>query len=50
MVKRWVDWFKAHRDILESDLIDGRRADARDYTAKNGTSLRFVTGCTVTAT
>ena len=30
MVKRWVDWYKAHRDILESDLIHGRRADARD--------------------
>lgn len=30
MVKGWVDWFKAHRDILESDLIHGRRADARD--------------------
>ena len=30
MVKRWVDWFKAHRDILESDLIHGRRADGRD--------------------
>jgi hypothetical protein len=30
MVKRWVDWFKAHRDILESDLIHGRRADARE--------------------
>jgi hypothetical protein len=30
MVKRWVDWFKAHREILESDLIHGRRADARD--------------------
>jgi len=30
MVKREVDWFKAHRDILESDLIHGRRADARD--------------------
>jgi hypothetical protein len=30
MVKRWVDWFKAHRGILESDLIHGRRADARD--------------------
>lgn len=30
MVKRWVDWFKEHRDILESDLIHGRRADARD--------------------
>ena len=30
MVGTWVDWFKAHRDILESDLIHGRRADARD--------------------
>jgi hypothetical protein len=30
MVRRWVDWFKAYRDILESDLIHGRRADARD--------------------
>ena len=30
MVKSKVDWFKAHREILESDLIHGRRADARD--------------------
>jgi len=30
MVKAQVNWFKAHRDILESDLIHGRRADARD--------------------
>ncbi len=30
MVKAKVDWFKQHRDILESDLIHGRRADARD--------------------
>lgn len=30
VVKAQVDWFKAHRDILESDLIHGRRADARD--------------------
>jgi hypothetical protein len=30
MVARWVAWFKSHRDILESDLIHGRRADARD--------------------
>jgi hypothetical protein len=30
MVKRWVDWFKTHREILESDLIHGRRADARE--------------------
>ena len=30
MVERWVSWFKSHRDILESDLVHGRRADARD--------------------
>lgn len=30
MVKAKVDWFKAHREILESDLVHGRRADARD--------------------
>lgn len=30
MLKSKVDWFKSHRDILESDLIHGRRADARD--------------------
>ncbi len=30
LVKRWVDWFKKHRDILESDIIHGRRADGRD--------------------
>jgi hypothetical protein len=30
LVKRWVAWFKAHRDILESDIIHCRRADGRD--------------------
>ena len=30
MVKRWVEWFKAYRDILESDVTHGRRADGRD--------------------
>ncbi|MBN1442375.1 MAG: alpha-galactosidase [Planctomycetes bacterium] len=30
LVKKWVDWYKKHRAILESDLIHGRRADARD--------------------
>jgi len=30
LVKSKVAWFKAHREILESDLIHGRRADARD--------------------
>lgn len=26
----WVDWFKHYRDILESDVLHGRRADGRD--------------------
>lgn len=30
MIKREVAWYKAHRDILESDMIHGRRADGRD--------------------
>ena len=30
LVKKWVDWFKTYRDILESDMIHGRRADGRD--------------------
>jgi hypothetical protein len=30
LVKKWVNWFKAHRDILESDVLHGRRADGRD--------------------
>jgi hypothetical protein len=29
MLTKWVGWFKEHRDILESDLIHGRRADGR---------------------
>jgi hypothetical protein len=29
MVRDQVDWYKRHRDILESDLIHGRRADAQ---------------------
>jgi hypothetical protein len=31
LVKRWVDWFKQYRDILESDIIHLRRPDARDW-------------------
>jgi hypothetical protein len=31
MVKCWVDWFKEYREILESDVIHLRRADARDW-------------------
>ena len=30
LVKRWVEWYNANRDILESDLVHGRRADGRD--------------------
>ena len=30
LVKHWVDWYKKYRDILESDVIHGRRADGRD--------------------
>ncbi|MFC2141725.1 alpha-galactosidase [Acidobacteriota bacterium] len=30
MVKEWVDFYKRHRAILESDLIHLRRADGRD--------------------
>ena len=29
MVAKWVAWYKEYRDILESDVIHGRRADAR---------------------
>ncbi len=30
VVRKWVDFYKAHRDILESDIIHVRRADGRD--------------------
>lgn len=30
LLKRWVTWYKDHRNILESDIIHGRRADGRD--------------------
>jgi len=30
LVTEWVSWFKKYRDILESDMIHGRRADGRD--------------------
>ena len=30
VVKKWVDFYKKHRDILESDIIHVRRADGRD--------------------
>jgi hypothetical protein len=31
VVKRWVDLYKAHRAILDSDVIHLRRADGRDW-------------------
>ncbi len=30
VVKKWVDFYKAHRAILDSDIIHLRRADGRD--------------------
>ena len=30
MVKRTVNWYKKHRDVLEGDIIHLRRADGRD--------------------
>ena len=33
VVKRWVDFYKEHRAILESDIIHVRRPDGRDYDA-----------------
>jgi alpha-galactosidase len=33
VVKKWVDFYKAHRGILESDIIHVRRADGRDIDA-----------------
>ncbi len=31
VVKKWVDFYKKHRAILESDVIHLRRPDGRDY-------------------
>lgn len=33
MVKKWVVWFKKHRDILESDVVHVRRADGKNLDA-----------------
>lgn len=30
VVKKWTDFYRQHRAILDSDIIHGRRADARD--------------------
>jgi hypothetical protein len=42
MVREQVAWFKQHRDILESDLIHGRRADGQslDWMLHVGPHLR----------
>jgi hypothetical protein len=31
VVKRWVDFYRQHRAILDSDIIHLRRADGRDW-------------------
>ena len=31
LVKKWVDFYKKHREILDSDIIHVRRADGRDF-------------------
>jgi hypothetical protein len=31
VVKKWVDFYKAHREVLDSDLIHLRRPDGRDW-------------------
>jgi len=31
VVKKWVDFYKAHRAILDSDLVHLRRADGQDW-------------------
>jgi hypothetical protein len=33
VVKKWVEFYEAHRAILESDIIHVRRADGRDLDA-----------------
>ena len=33
MVKKWVDFYKKHRRVLDSDIIHLRRPDGRDYDA-----------------
>ena len=33
VVKKWVNFYKKHRAILDSDLIHVRRADGKDYDA-----------------
>ena len=31
LVKKWVAWYKLHREVLEGDVLHLRRADGRDW-------------------
>ncbi|MBX3242694.1 MAG: hypothetical protein KIT80_03770 [Chitinophagaceae bacterium] len=33
LVKKWVDFYKKHREVLDADIIHIRRPDGRDYDA-----------------
>ena len=33
LVRRWVDFYKRHREVLDGDIIHVRRPDGRDYDA-----------------
>ncbi len=33
LVKKWVDFYKKHREVLDADIIHLRRPDGRDYDA-----------------
>lgn len=33
LVKKWVDFYKKHRQILDADIVHVRRPDGRDYDA-----------------
>jgi len=33
LVKKWVDFYKKHREVLDGDIIHIRRPDGRDYDA-----------------
>jgi len=33
LVRKWVEWYKTHRGILNSDVIHVRRPDGRDFDA-----------------
>lgn len=33
LVKKWVDFYKKHREVLDADIVHIRRPDGRDYDA-----------------